>query len=197
MTVDQRQLVLASTSVYRGQLLERLGLPFACDKPEVDETPYTNEGFRDTALRLSRAKAQAVATRWQNALVIGSDQVASCNGVRLDKPGTHEAALTQLRHASGKHAEFLTAVTVIDTGSGRSESRVVPCRVEFRDLDEARIENYLRREQPYDCAGSAKSEGLGIALMKRIECDDPTALIGLPLIATCEMLVALGLDPLR
>ena len=192
----QIRLVLASTSVYRRQLLERLGIPFECDRPETDESPLAGEPCRDTALRLSKAKALAVASRWPDALVIGSDQVASCEGIRLDKPGSHAAALEQLRHASGRTAQFDTAVSILDTASGRTLSRLVPCQVVFHKLDDARIRRYLELEKPYDCAGSAKSEGLGIVLMQRIECEDPTALIGLPLIAVSEMLRELGLDPL-
>lgn len=193
----QIRLILASTSAYRRQLLERLRIPFECERPETDESPLSGETFVQTALRLSAAKARAVSGRCPGTLIIGSDQVASCEGRRLDKPGNHATAVEQLRHVSGRTAVFDTAVSVLDTASGQLESRLIPCRVVFRTLSEERIERYLRLEQPYDCAGSAKSEGLGVVLMERIECEDPTALIGLPLIAVSELLTKFGLDPLR
>jgi septum formation protein len=189
-----RRLVLASTSRYRKDLLGRLGLAFETAAPEVDETPLPGEAPPDTALRLAVLKARSV--RVPDAVIIGSDQVAALEGRRLGKPGAHEAALRQLRELSGKAAEFHTAVAVLDTASNAIESRIVPCRVKFRALDERRIEAYLRREQPYDCAGSAKAEGLGIALIARIDTDDPTSLIGLPLIALTEMLERAGLPVL-
>jgi septum formation protein len=139
------------------------------------------------------AKAQALRRQFADALIIGSDQVAALGAERMDKPGDHATAVRQLRRLSGKAADFHTAVAVLDAASGKIESRVVPCRVTFRTLDDARIEAYLRREQPYDCAGSAKAEGLGIALIARMETDDPTSLIGLPLIALTEMLERAGL----
>ncbi len=188
-----RRLVLASTSPYRKALLERLGIGFAVAVPHVDERPLRGEAPGDTALRLSGLKAQAVRSAHRDALIIGSDQVAVSEGRTLDKPGDHAAALRQLRALSGKTAEFHTAVTLLDAASGQSQARVVPCRVQFRPLDDARIESYLRREQPYDCAGSAKIEGLGIALVARIDTEDPTSLIGLPLIALTEMLERAGL----
>ena len=189
-----RRLVLASTSPYRKALLERLGLAFDVQSPGVDESALRGEVPEQTALRLSVLKAQAV--RAPGALVIGSDQVASLDGRPLGKPGTHDKAARQLRRLSGRTAEFHTAVTVLDAASGEKHSRVVPCRVTFRDLDAATIDNYLRREQPYDCAGSAKAEGLGIALIARMETEDPTSLIGLPLIALTEMLARAGLKVL-
>jgi len=148
------------------------------------------------ALRLAEAKARAVALRSPDALVIGSDQVASCEGVRLDKPGTHDNAVRQLTAMSGKTASFDTAVVVMDTKSGKQGARVVPCRVTFRSLSREQIEIYLRRELPYDCAGSAKADGLGIALIARIETEDPTSLIGLPLIALTELLADAGFSVL-
>lgn len=190
-----RQLVLASTSPYRRELLGRLGLPFDCARPETDETPLPGEAFAQTALRLATAKARAVQRAWPDALIIGSDQVASCDGRRLDKPGTHANAVAQLTFLSGRVATFDTAVSVLDSRTGRAETRVVPCKVHFRRSDPARIEAYLRREQPYDCAGSAKAEGLGIALIARIETDDPTSLIGLPLIELTDLLGTFGLSP--
>lgn len=190
--MDQpRRLVLASGSAYRKALLERLGLPFDAVSPRIDETPIEGESPADTALRLSVLKARALSHRGE--LIIGCDQVASCGGKRYGKPGTHENAARQLRELSGKTAEFHTAVTVLDTRKNKHESRVVLCRVVFRKLDERRIQAYLEKEKPYDCAAAAKSEGLGIALISRIETDDPTSLIGLPLIALTEMLERAGL----
>jgi septum formation protein len=191
-----RRLVLASTSRYRRALLERLGLPFECADPRVDETPHPGEGAAAIAQRLAEAKARAVAGRFPDALIIGADQVASCEDRTLDKPGSHDNAVLQLALLSGKTAVFDTAVAVLDAQSNLLLSRVVICRVTFRTLDADRIERYLRREQPYDCAGSAKAEGLGIALIERIETDDPTSLIGLPLIAVSELLRDAGCDVL-
>lgn len=193
---QHRRLVLASTSVYRRELLTRLGLQFETARPEIDESPLAGEGPAETADRLARAKARAVARDFEDALIIGSDQVASCEGRRLDKPGTHENATAQLSWLSGKQARFDTAVCLLDTNGGRIESRVVPCDVHFRTIDPAAIESYLQREKPYDCAGSAKSEGLGIVLISGIETSDPTALIGLPLIALTGLLTSFGASPL-
>ncbi len=190
--VQVRKLVLASTSVYRRQLLTRLGLEFECAAPAIDETPGAVESPADTATRLAELKARAPAARHPDALIIGSDQVAALGGERLGKPGDHDSAVRQLRAASGKTVDFHTAVCVLDTRSGRVRGRIVPCRVSFRALSAPEIETYLRREQPYDCAGSAKSEGLGIALIERIETDDPTSLIGLPLIALTALLAESG-----
>ncbi len=189
-----RQVVLASTSKYRRGLLERLRLPFECADPQVGEASLAGELPAATALRLAESKARAVAVRFPGALVIGSDQVASCDGVRLDKPGGHAKAVQQLTLVSGKTASFDTAVAVLDAKSAVLRSRVVPCNVTFRNLTPALIERYLRVEQPYDCAGSAKAEGLGIALIARIETQDPTSLIGLPLIALTELLGEAGLN---
>jgi septum formation protein len=188
-----RALVLASTSRYRRGLLARLGLAFECAASNADESPRDGESPAETALRLSVLKARAVVPRFPDALIIGSDQVASCGGARLGKPGNHANALRQLESMSGRTATFDTAVTVLDARSNRFGSRVVPCRVTFRDLTRTQIEAYLRREQPYDCAGSAKSEGLGIALIARMDTEDPTSLIGLPLIALTELLAEAGL----
>ena len=189
-----RRLVLASTSRYRKELLERLGIPFETAAPLVDERPLSGEKPRDTAVRLAQLKAQSVRAAHPAALIIGSDQVATSRGKVFSKPGDHTTAARQLRALSGKHADFLTAVALLDAANGRIQTEVVPCRVHFRKLDGKRIERYLKREQPYDCAGSAKVEGLGIALIARIETDDPTSLIGLPLIALTEMLGRAGLD---
>jgi septum formation protein len=186
-------LVLASTSRYRRGLLERLGVAFAVADPQLDEAALPGELPAARAERLARAKALAVAGRFPAALIIGSDQVASIGGEVLHKPGSHERARDQLRRASGRQVLFHTAVTVHNPRHAATSVRVVPCRVDFRSLSEATIEQYLRLEQPYDCAGSAKAEGLGIALIERVLSDDPTALIGLPLIALCELLAEHGL----
>jgi len=191
-----RQVVLASTSKYRRGLLERLGMPFECADPKLGEASLAGEAPASTALRLAEAKARAVATRFPDALIIGSDQVASCDGGRLDKPGNHANAARQLSLMGGRTAIFDTAVALLDARSGRLHSRVVPCSVTFRPLTPALIDRYLSLEQPYDCAGSAKAEGLGIALIARIETDDPTSLIGLPLIALTDLLVQAGCDVL-
>jgi len=193
---SSRRVVLASTSRYRRRLLERLGIPFDCADPRVDEAPQAGEAAGATAQRLAEAKARAVAGRFPNALVIGSDQVAACEGARLDKPGNHENAARQLKLVSGKTAVFETAVALLDTQSAQLRSRIVACRVTFRSLTAERVERYLRLEQPYDCAGSAKAEGLGITLIERIDTEDPTSLVGLPLIALSEMLRDAGVDVL-
>lgn len=191
-----RALVLASTSAYRAGLLARLGLPFVQDAPSIDESPRAGEAPEATALRLALAKADAVAARHRDALVIGSDQVATLDGTAIGKPGTAELARAQLARASGRSVEFLTAVAVHDARDGRVEHALDRTRVQFRALDEAEIGRYVARERPLDCAGSFKSEALGIALFESIETHDPTALVGLPLIATCAMLRRMGLDPL-
>jgi len=191
-----RRLVLGSTSPYRAALLRRLGLAFEQSASGVDEAVRPGESPSATATRLAILKARAVAARFADALVIGSDQVASCEGVILGKPGNRENARRQLAFLSGKTASFDTAVALLDAASGFARSRVVPCRVAFRALTEKQIEAYLEREQPYDCAGSAKSEGLGIALIARIETDDPTALVGLPLIALTDLLAEAGMPVL-
>jgi septum formation protein len=187
------RIVLASGSPYRRVLLERLGLPFEWAAPDVDESEIQGESTSGTALRLAILKARAVALRFPDSVVIGSDQVASCEGMRIGKPGNHANAVKQLEFMSGKTVLFETALAVLDASKNDLRSRVVPCRVTFRPLTRAVIETYLEREQPYDCAGSAKAEGLGIALIARIETDDPTALIGLPLIALTELLAAAGI----
>src|SRR5215831_12012557 len=189
-------IVLASTSRYRRGLLERLGLPFEVADPGVDEQRRAGEPPETMARRLAEAKALAVAKRFPDALIIGCDQVADCDGEILGKPGTHANAVRQLRALSGRTALFHTAVCVHNAKGGSTQVRLVPCRVSFRKLDDAAIERYLEKEQPYDCAGSAKSEGLGIALIARIEGDDPNALIGLPLIALVDLLRENGVDVL-
>ena len=193
---QRRRLLLASTSRYRKELLERLGLAFETAAPGVDETPLAGEAPANTALRLAVAKAKSLKSKFKDCLIIGSDQVASSGGVRYGKPGDHATAVAQLRSLSGKAAEFHTGVALFDATSGAVDSRVVLCRVVFRPLSDAVIEAYLRREQPYDTAASAKAESLGIALIARMETDDPTSLIGLPLIALTEMLEAAGLKVL-
>lgn len=189
-------LILGSTSRYRRELLERLRLPFEVRSPEVDETPLHGELPATLALRLALAKARAVATHAPDAVVIGSDQVADLDGTPIGKPGDHERACAQLRSMRGKSIVFQTAVAVVHRQAGFEASALVPVRVRFRELSDREIELYLRAEQPYDCAGSAKSEGLGITLLAAIESDDPTALIGLPLIRTSDLLRQAGIDPL-
>ena len=194
--MSTRRLVLASTSRYRRELLERLRLPFEVSAPEVDEAPLAGETPGETALRLALDKADAVAAGDPDAVVIGSDQVADLDGVGLGKPGNHERATAQLRAMSGRVVVFQTGVAVVCRASGFREAALVPVSVRFRRLGDAEIERYLNLEQPYDCAGSAKAEALGIALCEAIDSDDPTALIGLPLIRTCTLLRRAGIDPL-
>ncbi len=188
-----RTLVLGSTSRYRRELLQRLGLPFAVAAPDLDETPLQGEAPRALALRLALAKAHAVAAQHPDAVVIGSDQVADLHGQPLGKPGTHERASAQLQRMSGETVIFQTAVAVVCAATGFEQVDLAPVEVRFRTLTGDEIERYLHAEQPYDCAGSAKSEGLGISLLDAILSDDPTALVGLPLIRTCRMLRAAGL----
>lgn len=192
----RRRLVLASTSRYRKALLERLRMPFDVAAPEVDERELPGETPAATACRLAEAKARAVAARFPTALVIGSDQVADADGVAISKPGDHPSAVAQLLALSGRAIVFHTAVALIDAPTGRVQQRLVDVRSTFRTLSPAAIERYLRRETPYDCAGAVKSEALGIALFERIDSDDPTALIGLPLIALIDMLRVEGVDVL-
>ena len=189
---SKRTLVLASTSPYRRTLLERLGLPFEVVAPNIDESPRANETPSATAVRLAEAKARAVATQLSHALVIGSDQIADLDGAPVGKPGDYERAVAQLRALSGRTVVFHTGVALCDADSGRCRSVLVDVASTFRRLSDAEIDAYLRRETPYDCAGAVKSERLGIALFERIASDDPTALIGLPLIAVVELLRAEG-----
>ncbi len=195
--ISNRKLILGSTSAYRRELLERLRIPFTVESPHVDETPLAGEAPAALARRLALAKAQAVAQRFPDCVVIGSDQVADLDGLALGKPGTHARAVAQLRQMSGHTVIFQTAVAVVCQQSGFCQEQLAPVKVTFRTLDDAEIESYLRAEQPYDCAGSAKSEGLGIALLSSIDNDDPTALVGLPLIRTSQMLRAAGTDLLQ
>jgi septum formation protein len=190
------QIVLASTSKYRRGLLARLGLPFEVASPHVDETALPDEAPPDTARRLAEAKARAVVARFPQALIIGSDQIAVLGQMTLGKPGDHAHAVRQLRAMRGKEVVFHTALCVCDAASGRAQTRVVPFYVRFREYSDDQLERYLQREQPYDCAGSARCEGLGIALIAEMRGDDPNALVGLPLIALTEMLAALGVSVL-
>ena len=195
-TTQAPTLILGSTSRYRRELLERLRLPFEVRAPKVDETPRAGELPAALAQRLALEKARAVAALYPNAVVIGSDQVADLDGTPIGKPGTHERAVEQLRAMRGRRIVFQTAVAVVRASTGYEGAALAPVEVRFRDLSDAEIEYYLRTEQPYDCAGSAKCETLGIALLEAIDSDDPTALIGLPLIRTCALLRAAGIDPL-
>jgi septum formation protein len=188
-----RPLILGSTSRYRKELLTRLRIPFETASPDVDETPHSNESPKDLALRLALAKARAVALKYPEAVVIGSDQVADLEGTPLGKPGNHANAILQLQRMRGKTVIFQTALSVVCIATGYERTDLAEVKVKFRDLSDAEIETYLRAEEPYDCAGSAKSEGLGIALLDAIVNDDPTALIGLPLIKTCQMLREAGM----
>lgn len=187
-----RTVVLGSTSRYRQELLQRLRIPFEVSAPDVDETPLAGEAPSALALRLALEKARAVAARFPQAAVIGSDQVADLHGQPLGKPGNHARAVAQLRQMRGQAVVFQTAVAVVCLETGFEQAMLAQVRVQFRQLDDAEIETYLLAEQPYDCAGSAKSEGLGISLLDAIDNDDPTALIGLPLIRTCQLLRAAG-----
>jgi len=188
------KLVLASTSIYRKELLNRLGLPFVTTAPEVDESSRDDESPEQLVGRLAEAKARAVAPQHPDALIIGSDQAATVAGRILGKPGGHQQAVAQLRLASGKHLQFFTGLCLLNAHTGAAQVEVVPFTVVFRALDDRQIENYLRREQPYHCAGSFKSEALGIALCERLEGEDPNALIGLPLIRLIHMLEKEGIN---
>lgn len=187
-----QKLILASTSPYRRELLNRLGLPFEIANPQTDETPLPAEPPEALALRLSEAKARAVADAYPDALIIGSDQVATVDGKIYGKPGNYERAVEQLQQLSGKTVNFFTGLCLLNTRSGNTDVRGIPTLVTFRHLSDSEIENYLRREPAYNCAGSAKSEGLGIALLSSMRGDDPNALVGLPLIALCDMLRCQG-----
>jgi septum formation protein len=186
--LSSQLLVLASTSIYRSELLKRLLLPFETAAPDVDETPLPNEPARATSLRLAEAKARTVAAHYPNALIIGSDQVALLDEQQLGKPLTHDNAVKQLQSMRGKTTCFYTALTLLNSKTGNMQTDVAENFVTLHHLSDAEIEGYLLKEQPYHCAGSAKSEGLGIALMSKMTGDDPNALIGLPLILLIEML---------
>lgn len=196
MSKRSPSLILASTSVYRHELLSRLGMGFVAVPPEVDETPLPGEAPQATAARLAQAKAAAVSALHPHAVVIGSDQVADLDGQAIGKPGTHEKAVAQLRAMSARLVVFHTAICVVRGSPAFQRSAIAAVAVRFRTLGDKEIETYLQRERPYDCAGSARSEGLGIALVESITSDDPTALVGLPLIRTSALLREAGLDPL-
>lgn len=190
--MNTQPLVLASTSIYRSELLARLRLPFQTAAPDVDETPLADESAMQTSWRLSRAKAQAVAAHYPDALIIGSDQVALLGNQQLGKPLTHDNAVRQLRAMRGNTVTFYTALTLFNSLTGVIQTEVAENRVNYRDISDTQIESYLLKEQPYHCAGSAKSEGLGIALISSMEGDDPNALVGLPLILLVNMLLTQG-----
>ncbi len=187
-----RKIVLASSSPYRRQLLQQIGLTFETDSPEIDETPRPGESPTTLVRRLAKEKAAAVARRHPHALLIGSDQVADHQGTIVGKPADHAEAVEQLRQASGREITLYTGIALLDAASGRSQVDVLPFSVVFRDLDDDLIERYLRAEQPYNCCGSLRAEGAGISLLKALRGDDPNALIGLPLIRLCEMLAVEG-----
>ncbi|MCP5326314.1 MAG: septum formation inhibitor Maf [Oceanospirillaceae bacterium] len=189
-----KKLILGSSSVFRKALLEKLGLEFECDSPDIDETPLKNEHPRDMVARLALAKAQAIAKRQPQALIIASDQCATLDNKIIGKPGEHAAAVQQLQDASGRSVTFYTSLCLYNSQNDEYELCVEPFHVHFRELNDSQIENYLQREQPYNCAGSFKSEGLGISLFERLEGDDPNTLIGLPLIKLIRMLGKQGID---
>ena len=191
-----QKIILASTSPYRRELLSRLGLPFEVINPQTDESRLPGEAPEALALRLSESKARAVADAYPGALIIGSDQVATVDGKIYGKPGSHERAVAQLKELSGKTVNFFTGLCLLDSATGEAEVSGVPTLVRFRQLTDSEIENYLRREPAYNCAGSAKSEGLGIALLASMQGDDPNALVGLPLIALCDLLRKRGVEVL-
>jgi len=190
------KLVLASTSPFRKQLLQRLGVDFDCDKPDIDENPLPDENITDMVVRLAEAKARAISERHPDALIIGSDQSAVLDGEKLSKPGNYDNAFRQLARASGKKIIFHTGLCLLNTATGHVQSACVPYTVVFRELSDAMIDDYLKREQPYNCAGSFKSEALGIALFERFEGEDPNALIGLPLIRLVRFLENEGMKVL-
>ena len=192
--MNSQLLVLASTSIYRSQLLSTLQIPFQTAAPNVDETPLPGESAEQTSWRLSRIKAQVVAKRFPNALIIGSDQVALLDGQQIGKPLNHDNAVLQLSAMRGKTVEFYTALTLLNAVNSEMQTDVAITKVSFRSLSDEQIERYLKKEQPYHCAGSAKSEGLGIALISSIRGDDPNALIGLPLILLVSMLEKQGVS---
>jgi septum formation protein len=193
---NPRKLILGSTSPYRRQLLERLHLPFDVVAPDVDESPLSGETPQQLATRLALCKARAVAAQFPACVVIGSDQVAELDGQSLGKPGNHTRATAQLQQMRGKTVIFQTAVAVVCQDTHFEQMDLAQVKVKFRELTDAEIEAYLLAETPYDCTGSAKSEGLGIALLESIDNDDPSALVGLPLIRTCRMIRSAGVKVL-
>lgn len=188
-----KTIVLASSSPYRRELLDKLGFAYRSKKPDVDETPFPNETPEQLVSRLAQMKSQAVASQFPNALIIGSDQVAVIDDAILGKPGTKARATEQLNMASGRCVTFLTGLSLYDSETGSAQTEVIPFKVHFRQLTDQMIDRYLEREQPFNCAGSFKSEGLGIVLFERLEGDDPNALIGLPLIRLIRMLEQAGI----
>ncbi len=196
MSIENPVLVLASTSPFRRELLNKLGLPFETAAPDIDESPLPDEGPESLVKRLSLEKAKAVAADYPRALIIGSDQVACVDNRVLGKPGSHDKAMQQLKLTSGKSVTFLTGLTLYDAASGNSRTLCEPFQAHMRELTERQIDNYLQREQPYNCAGSFKSESLGIALFSKLEGEDPNALVGLPLIRLIDLLQQFGVDVL-
>ncbi|NMT64628.1 Maf family protein [Marinobacter orientalis] len=195
--MNPHPLLLASSSPYRRHLLERLGLPFEVASPEIDESPADNETAEQLATRLAQGKAEALAPAWRDHWIIGSDQVACLeDGMLLNKPGNHERAVEQLDRSSGQRVSFMTGLALLDAGSGKIQTHCEHFHAHFRSLSPDEIEHYLRAEQPYDCAGSFRVEGLGIALFSQLEGRDPNSLVGLPLIALNDMLRNWGLNPL-
>jgi septum formation protein len=192
--MEKHGLILASSSIYRRELLTRLCIPFTTESPEVDETPLPQEPPERTALRLAEEKACKIGQRHENSLIIGCDQVAVLDGMQMGKPLVHDMAVQQLRMMRGRSVTFHSAMCLYNSHSRNLQSTIVPYEVKFRKLDDAEIERYLLKEQPYHCAGSAKSEGLGIALIEYMRGDDPNALIGLPLIALIDMLKNEGVN---
>lgn len=192
-----QKIILGSSSPFRAELLAKLGLPFIAVSPDIDETALPNENAEQLVRRLSEQKARTIAADYPNALIIGSDQVAVLNGVTLGKPGDHQKAVKQLQAASGKTVQFLTGLTLLNAENGEIQSVVEPFEVSFKTLSPQRIDFYLRQEQPYQCAGSFKSEGFGISLFSKLNGDDPNSLIGLPLIRLIAMLEKQGIDVLQ
>lgn len=190
------KLVLASSSTYRRHILQKLGIEFICDAPNIDETPHPTEAPAQLVLRLAEQKARKLATKFPNHLIIGSDQIATLDDTIIGKPGKHEAAIKQLTSFSGRSVKFITSICLHNSETGKSQQSIDSYTVKFRTLSTAQIESYLRKEQPYDCAGSFKSEGLGICLFETMEGKDPNTLIGLPLIELTRMLSNEGIDPL-
>lgn len=191
-----KTIVLASSSPYRRELLDKLGFAYRSKKPDIDETPFPNESPNALVSRLAESKARAVMKQFPNALIIGSDQVAVLENEILGKPGTKAKAIEQLKKASGRRVSFLTGLSLLDSDTGIAQTEVVPFDVHFRTLTESMIDRYLEREQPFNCAGSFKSEGLGIVLFEKLEGEDPNTLIGLPLIRLTRLLEQAGVEVL-
>jgi septum formation protein len=194
--MPQLQILLASSSIYRRQLLQKLGISFDCASPEIDESELPNETAQDLVIRLAEAKATKLASNFSNHLIIGSDQVAAFDQKIIGKPRNHNNAIEQLEQFSGNKVTFITGLCLLNSKTNRRQLSIEYCTVKFRTLNQNQIESYLEKEKPYDCAGSFKSEGLGIALFESISTDDPNTLIGLPLIRLTDMLIKEGVDPL-